>query len=254
MEKTDHSIKPFTVTIPANSQVNIVVNGDFVHYTTGNGDIEIETDSGSKVRRSVGGSCKVYSFTRIKITNLTTVNDTKVFHIGYGDLTDNAVSGEVDVDSILSPVATYSDITKQLTDKNKFIGGYRTVSSTSNYSCIALHNPTGSGKILIVESIKGGANINGAFTLHMSNTALSTVKNGINKDINGAVSVGELQWEFRSVIPGTFIADYFTLQSENRNILNGSPFVIREGFNVLTSPYTVNAANASIFEWYEIDS
>ena len=257
------SLKTFNVTIAAGAQERITVNGNFIHYTDGNGTVNFTTPEGLNIIRDVGGSVNCSQFEHVFITNNHTSSDLKTLTIGYGELRDNAVSGSVDVDEILTPVEVLNREEVSTLDSKMFSAGAHTSVGSGNYPQHGLYNPVGSGKLLLVKRYLATsyvASTQAYFALlyyaiadpltdsWVDNSSLTAR----NNYLGGSNPLATFWVKGNSTIPGTRFKQYDVPAYGTGCEMITVPYIVPEGFMLIVANKYVSTCLAGGFEWEEI--
>jgi len=145
LNKTRSELQTLNFPFTANEEINIPINGNYFKYESGTGEVIVTTSQGLKIRRSVGGAVKCSEFENIRVQDTSGAIDDKQFTIGYGEIKDNSVSGEIDVDTVGSITDPVLNKENYLVEHGKcFIGNIVCPVGGAVYAHGYLNNPVDS--------------------------------------------------------------------------------------------------------------
>lgn len=261
LKKSRQSLRTINISLDSGEEKIIISNGNFIKYETGTGNIRIRTNEGVDVIRDVGSKIKISEFTEVHITNLHTANDAKTITIGYGDVSDNAVSGTIDVDNITNLEVVEilerdkTSFIDTLENENTFMMGVHKGAVSSKYCQLGLHNPIASGINLIVQKVlfSGVGTSIVYFYDYVTTMPGATLTHGFNKFINGSVSIANTEKHVSGTIYGVNKLGTFSLLSNTtRNLIAGDNIIIPPGNGILSQLGIVSADARCTFEWKEV--
>lgn len=250
MEIYDISIAPGQVR-------DIFVNGSYVYFysgSAGGADATITVNQDSRGQRVLLMPGQAYRMpdgqvgTRWLIGNLKgegTIAGRLV--IGAGELTDNRVTGSVEVID--------GEKSRTLSGGN-YIGAPTLFGTATEYPITQLWNPAGSGVNLVVQRVAGTAPINGAQSLYWSQAELTTdltpTRAG-NKRSDKAIGIAKVKaGRTTSATPPAVVLIGTNVQA---NVLiefgiKGN-MVVTPGWGLNVRSYVLNEPHSNIFEWFE---
>lgn len=247
--KSRKSLKQVNIVLDALEQRDLTLNGNYISYKSGSGDLKIECDNGSNINLSVGGAVKMSEFDKIRVTNLGTSTTVKSLIVGYGETIDAALAGSVNVSSVDNPVEISGS------NPGYYTSSFMTVSS-GGYPGLQLWNPSGSGKILKVTKAftsNGGSHNQslGLLTTEYNAQGVATK----NKDISTLPdSVAHVNiHENASMLLGYYGNFYGIAYYDAKSMIDFfKPKYVRENEGLYIESITTTNGQTFGFEWEEI--
>lgn len=243
----------FDISVGPGEIDTIYCSGSYIYFYSGSAGgadttITVKKDSDSKTSilmpgqalKGSGKDCTVWKIGNLK--GQGTIMGRVV--IGDGELTDNRVTGAVEViDGGFNRTISGS----------AFIANTYTAALAGNYSIAQLFNPVGSGKKCLVKSLIAASSIQGGITVSGTSTALGTLSQyPKSKMIGGADSVISTRLVNTTTFPvAQSLASFFVQASGAFGLKLEEPIVLTEGNGILVIHNTINADLAATFEMIE---
>jgi hypothetical protein len=171
--------------------------------------------------------------------------------VGNGDITDNRVTGSVEV----------IDGGKNRTLANQaFIGYGYANAAAGNYSYTQLWNPSNSGKRIVIEQITSGVFVGTVpvvMNFAMTNAVFATSASNAQSKLTGGVnSVMEIRTDTNvnsgsTRFPTRFWDQYVEATSRMWDLQPKEPIVVTPGYGIVISCGNVNTAFTTNIEFYE---
>ena len=238
----------YDFTLNAGGGGNIDATGEYVKYKSGLGAIRVRFSTGGYVDLTPGQGIRVQKrFNSINLTDRSGNANQGVLVVGDVDFQDDSITGVVSI----------VDGGKNSTlSKNCFLGNTISPAVAANYSLVALINPAGNTKNLVVESVTGS--LSGATTLAMYMLSMSPALNfhGQNKYAGLAggqpstayiegnqtptLALGVTAFQQQAVAAGLPMTRKFA-----------EPLIIPPGMAVIVANTTLNQGVNVDFEWRE---
>lgn len=141
---------------------------------------------------------------------------------------------------------------EQIRAGRAFYAGTQQGGASTN--CVQLHNPVGSGIIVVVRSLIGGPGaVTTAMQVRRQDTAILSSVSGVNLLAGGAASVANLRFESRAAPGGTVVAVY---PAGGANVgfryLQEWSYELGAGEGVMLNPASANVDCIATYEWIEL--
>lgn len=246
----------YDITIAANTTRQLDAPGSYFYFYTGSAGgadstitlrglssgLRIVLKPGQAFRLPVGQNETSWVITNY--ANAATIVGTVV--VGDGDITDNRVTGSVEV----------IDGGKNRTMASMSFSGYcGSGASAGNFSHAQLWNPVGSGKNAVVEQIVATLNVTAGLFVKFYNTALTTQTQDPSSKKSGgsATSMQQRAQQNATILAGGFLnLAAFTLAGSTPITYKlAEPIVITPGYGLILVPSTQNVGVDANFEYFE---
>lgn len=243
------NFQQYDFTIAANGSQRIDATGTFLMLTSSTGLVKVRLDNGTAVDLLPGRGLKLDpkdAFNYFTISDRTGAANVGLVLAGDDNLIDNRVTGEVSI----------IDGGKSRTIANSSFCQWNIASAlAANFTHNQLWNPAGSGKSLIVESVKTVSTVSPGFVHQFSAVALTTLNGyGFAKKSGGSASVAQLrQQAMGAPLGGGGIG--FALTNATTGLTDTfrpvEPIVVTPGWGYVVNGQSINSDVSCTFEWFE---
>ncbi|MBD5803860.1 hypothetical protein AZOA_33010 [Azoarcus sp. Aa7] len=237
----------YDFTLTAGGMQRLPVVGDFFKVLSSTGTINVNVDTGASLDLMPGQGLREFNFNTLTITDKSGAANSGKILVGFSGMIDDRVTGEVSVidggrSRTLAGVA--------------FWGKGYAAAVAGQLSFVALCNPVGSGKKLLVEQVMAGlvAGAAGSVSVGFGAAGIGALQRyGTSKISSGSASVGEIRFgsgaasSMVSVMADLYIPN---AQYGQNTIRLSEPVVVLPGYSFLAEGM-VNAGTGFNVEFFE---
>lgn len=243
----------YDITIAANTTRQLDAPGSYFYYYSGSAGGADSTitlrglSSGLRITLKPGQAFRLpagqseTSWVMTNSANVATIIGTVI--VGDGDITDNRVTGSVEV----------VDGGKARTQTNSsFFALSEQLATAGQYSINQLWNPLASGKNVFIEQILMSSLTASMMTIKGSTAAIGSASSGTPKKINGTSSVSELRNLASATAPtGNAMSVFYMAANGITQIKFAEPMQLVPGTGLVVYAQTQNTTIDTTFEFFE---
>lgn len=141
------------------------------------------------------------------------------------------------------------------TTKRSFIGGYSLGAEADKYAAIQLLNPSGSGKVVQVDSVTISSATSSVVNLSSYGTALpnESATTKTNTFVGGTAPAADIYYDGADSEVGTEVGFVGLLENQPVTINFKRPITLSAAAGFAVVDKTVNTTLVATFEWREVD-